>query len=478
MTAQKITAIEASYVVVPENGRQTVVRDHTVVVEGERIKQITDLYKGPADRRIKAEGRLLSPGFINCHTHAGCATYSRGLAEDQDLIEGSAFYHYFVPLLTIGYKNFTVEEYSALLEWDILEMVKKGSTTILEENFGGYDSVIEIIQRLGNRAYVSFSYPNQVSNIGFIDKDGKLKYPTPDPVAVGKGLKKGREMYDKHNGAADDRIRVRLSPTGPDTCPPEVLRETRQLADKLGCGISIHAAHHSTEVNYCKTVLHASPIQHLANTGILGPDAIITHVTYTDDNDRKLLAESQSTVVHCSYRKAREAVISPYYEYLQRGINVALGTDSFSSDISETIKMAGVLGKIKMERVGAPTAFDVIDSATLAGARGLGRDDLGQIKPGARADLILIDLTKPHNFPVIDPLKNFVYYSFGTDVETVMVNGKIVVENGKATTTDEDELRKRVKAAAERIWAIADLEGALPGVSLGGGSKLKKTSVA
>ena len=127
--------------------------------------------------------------------------------------------------------------------------------------------------------------------------------------------------------------------------------------------------------------------------------------------------------------------------------------------------MAAVLGKILMNRVGAPTAFDVINSATLAGARGLGRDDIGQLRPGAKADLILIDLTKPHNFPVIEPVKNFVYYSFGTDVETVMVNGKIIVENGTAVYTDEDALRTRVKAADERIWAIAARAGALPGVT-------------
>lgn len=459
--AGKVTAIEASYVLVPENGHQAVVRDKTVVVEGDRIREIVDRYDGPADRRIQAEGRLLSPGFINCHTHIGCATYSRGMAEDFDLVEGSAFYHYFVPLLTVGYKHFTKDEYAALLEWDILEMVKKGSTTVLEENFGGFDSVIDIVKRFGNRAYVSYSYPNSVSNIGYM-KDGKLCYPKPDVDAIMKGLRKGVEMHEMHNGSADDRIRVRLSPTGPDSCPPEVLRETRKIADKLGCGISIHAAHHSTEIDYCKNVFNATPIEHLANTGILGTDAILTHVTYTNDKDRQLLEKSHSTVVHCSYRKAREAVISPYYEYLERGINVALGTDSFSSDITETIKMAGVLGKIRMERVGAPTAFDVIDSATLAGARGLGREDLGRIQPGAKADLILIDLTQPHNFPVIEPVKNFVYYSFGSDVETVMVNGNIVIDKGKAVNTDENALRKRVKAAADRIWAIAESEDKMP----------------
>jgi len=464
---KKITVIEASYVAVPDNERQTILRNKSVVVEGDRIKQITDRYEGPADLRIQAEGRLLSPGFINGHTHVGAATYVRGIVEDQDLIPGSAFYHYVVPLMTVGYKNFTPDEFSAILEWDILEMVKKGATTILEENFGGFEKVVDIVKRLGNRAYVSPSYPSDVTNIGYI-KDGQLHYDKPEESAVAKGLQRNIEAYEKYNGAADDRIRVRLSPTGPDTCPPAILKATREAADRLGCGISIHAAHHQTEIEVCKRIFHSSPIGHLANTGVLGPDTIITHVTYTDENDQRLLAESKSTVVHCSYRKAREAVISPYLDYIQKGINVMVGTDSFSSDIMETMKMAAVLGKIRMGRVGAPTALDVFNSATLAGARGLGRNDVGRIAPGAKADLVLIDLTKPHNFPVIDPIKSLMYYSFGTDVETVIVDGRVVIDKGRAVNTDEEALRETVKKAVERIWAIADRGKVLPGVALSG----------
>ena len=462
---KKVTAIRASYIVVPEGDTQTVVRDGAIVIEGDRIREVCDRYDGPADLRIDAVGKLVSPGFINAHVHSGAAVYVRGLVEDQDLLEGSAFYHYVVPLIAVGAANFSVEEFSAIVEWDILEMVKKGSTTILEENFDHYEAVADIVRRLGNRAYISATYPSGHTNIGYI-KNGKLHYDPPSEGAAAAGLQRNIELHDRYAGSAEDRIRVRLSPTGPDTCPPEVLRATREAADRLGCGISIHAAHHATELSTCRKKFNATPIQHLANTGILGPDAMITHVTYTDEEDRRLLAESSSTVVHCSYRKAREAVIGPYWEYLSQGINVALGTDSYSSDITETIKMAAMLGKIRMKRVGVPTAIDVLNSATLAGARGLGRSDLGRIEPGAKADLVIIDLNQPHNCPVLDPIKNFVYYSVGTDVETVIVNGRVVVENRKALTTNEEDLRQRVTAAAERIWTIADREKVLGGVRL------------
>jgi len=461
----KVTAIKASYVAVPENGSQTIVRDKTVIVAGDRIERICDHYDGNPDVVIEAKGRLLSPGFINAHVHVGAATYVRGLCEDQDLMPGSALYHYVVPLILLASQNFTLDEFSAVVEWDILEMVKTGSTTILEENFDHYEVLIGVIERLGNRAYVSPTYPSGHTTIGFV-KDGKLQYEKPKAGAVEAGLQRNIELHNRFNGAADDRIRVRLSPTGPDTCPPEVLRATRETADRLGCGISIHAAHHAREIDFCRSAFGCSPIAHLRNTGILGPDAVVTHVTFTDASDQQLLAESKASVAHCSYRKAREAVIGPFHEYLRKGINVALGTDSYSSDITETIKTAAVLGKIREGRVGAPTALDAFNAATLGGALALGRDDIGQIKPGAKADLVLIDLSRPHNFPVIDPLKNFVYYSSGADVETVIVDGKIVVRNGQALTTNEDELRERVQAATQRIWAIADRQGVMPGLRL------------
>lgn len=458
-----VTAIRASFVAVPENNSHRVLRDHTVVIRDDRIEQVCERYDGPADTTIHAEGRMLSPGFINAHVHTGAATYVRGLCEDRDLLPGSAFYHYVVPLIAVGAVNFSLEEFAAVIEWDMLEMLKTGSTTILEENFDHYEVLVEVASRLGNRAYLSPTYPSGHGNIGYI-KDGKLHYDRPKEGAVMAGLERNVALHEKFNGCAEDRIRVRLSPTGPDTCPAEVLRETRKEADRLQCGISIHAAHHKTEFEICRSKYNATPIEHLANTGILGPDAVVTHVTFTDDHDRQLLADTKSTVAHCSYRKAREAVIGPFWEYIQRGINVALGTDSYSSDITETIRMAAVLGKIKLGRVGAPSAAQAFDAATIGGAQGLGRPDLGRIQPGAKADLVLIDLTKPHNCPVIDPIKNFVYYSSGGDVETVFVNGKIVVDRGRATNTDEHDLRERVRAATQRVWKLADQQGAVEGL--------------
>jgi len=113
-------------VVLPEGHSHRVLQDKTVVIRGDRIEQVCDDYAGHADVNINAQGRLLSPGFINAHVHTGAATYVRGLCEDRDLLPGSAFYHYVVPLIAVGAANFSLEEFAAVIEWDMLEMMKKG----------------------------------------------------------------------------------------------------------------------------------------------------------------------------------------------------------------------------------------------------------------------------------------------------------------------------------------------------------------
>ncbi len=153
---------------------------------------------------------MLVPGFINAHVHVGAATYVRGLCEDRDLLPGSAFYHYVVPLIAVGAANFSLEEFAAVIEWDMLEMLKKGSTTILEENFDHYEVLVGIAERLGNRAYLSPTYPSGHGNIGYI-KDGQLQYDRPAEGAVSAGLRRNiestctiqRPRQRSHSGAPE-----------------------------------------------------------------------------------------------------------------------------------------------------------------------------------------------------------------------------------------------------------------------------------
>jgi cytosine/adenosine deaminase-related metal-dependent hydrolase len=188
---------------------------------------------------------------------------------------------------------------------------------------------------------------------------------------------------------------------------------------------------------------------------------LVTHATYPEPSDFEVLRAASATVVHCPTRKAREATLSPFVEYLEAGVRTAFGTDAYNMDLVEDMKLAATLGKIKSGSVARPTAVDVVVAATRSAADGLGRADLGRIEAGATADLTVVALDGPHHAPVIDPLRSLVYYSTGTDVHTVLVDGRVVLQAGRAVNVDEAALRDEVERAAQRLWQAARARGAL-----------------
>jgi cytosine/adenosine deaminase-related metal-dependent hydrolase len=175
-----------------------------------------------------------------------------------------------------------------------------------------------------------------------------------------------------------------------------------------------------------------------------------------------VIARTRTNVIHCSYRKAKEGLNSPYWQFVERGVNVALATDSFSHDLIEDLRLGALLGKISQHKVGLPHAQHLITSATLGAARALGRRDLGQLEVGARGDAVAIDLSSPFNAPVFDPLRALVYYSSGADVKHSVVDGQPVVLNHKVVGSDMEVVSKKADAACRRIWQLSAERQALP----------------
>ena len=431
-----------------------------LVVENGVVASLEPNYRGRADVEIDAEGCLVVPGLVNCHTHAGCTPPARGVAEDLDLPEAGAFYHSVVPLLSLLYEHVTRDEFLAIMEWDATAMLLGGATTVVEENFGGADAWIELVDRLGFRSSLGLTYPGNVTAIGFV-QDGKVV--RDDPGDVASGLQRGLALHDDWHGAFGDRLRVHLSPHASDTVPEEVLRETKRLAGERGLTIHLHLAQHLSEIHaIAQSRDGQSPVRYLEEIGFLGPDVLATHVTYTDANDWDALARTGATVVHCPYRKAKEGLTSPFYEYVSRGVNVALATDSFSHDLVEDLRLAALLGKVREGAVGRPRAEEVLSCATWGAARALGRDDLGRLDPGARGDALVMDLGSPFTFPVLHPLRSLVYYSSSAAIRHSLVDGQPVVRDGSVVGSDTQDVARRAASACERIWTLAVAEGALP----------------
>ena len=433
-----------------------------VLIEGGKVVALEPQYRGPADQEIDAEGCLVIPGLINAHVHPGTSPRSRGLAEDIDLPAGAAYYHMTMPVQMYSPEVISAADLPGIIEWDCLAMLMGGATTIVAEQFGTADAWIALVERLGFRCDLGTTFPSTYSAIGYYDKQsGKVLLGDRGDVAA--GLRNNLALHDRWHGAFDDRLRVHLSPHGPDTVPEEVLRATREEASRRGIHIHLHLAQHKLELETVAAQSRGmSSVAYLESIGFLGPDVMATHCTYLQPGDYPILARTGTNCVHIAYRKAKEALTSPFREFFDHGINVALATDSYSHDFILDMKFAAMLGKIRSGGGGRITAETVLRSATWGAATALGRPDLGHLEPGAQGDVVIVDQTSVFNAPVFDPIKSLVYYSTAANIRATVVAGRPVVQNGRVLGADMAAVRAHTEACCRRLWSGAARRGVLP----------------
>jgi 5-methylthioadenosine/S-adenosylhomocysteine deaminase len=420
-----------------------------LVIEDGRVAIIEPQYKGRADIEIDADGCLVAPGLINAHVHPGTSPRSRGVAEDVTLPKGAAYYHMTMPLQMYSPKVISPDDLATIIEWDCLAMLLGGATTIVAEQFGGADPWVRLVERLGFRCDLGITYPSTYASIGYYE-NGRVVLG--DPGDVGSGLTANLGLYDRWHGAFDDRLRVHLSPHGPDTVPEDVLRETKKQALARDIHIHLHVAQHLMEREVIEKRSGLSSVAYLNSIGFLGPDVLATHCTYLDHGDFAILAQTKTSCVHVAYRKAKEAITSTFWEFIDRGINVALATDSYSHDLILDLKFAAMIGKIRAGAAGKIVAEQVMTCATWNAARALGREDLGRLEPGALGDVIVVNLSTPFNAPVFDPLKALIYYSNVADIRVTLVGGRPVVQAGRVLGSDMESVRAHTNDCCRRLW--------------------------
>src|SRR4029079_14815502 len=273
-----------------------------LVIEDGRVAIIEPQYKGRADIEIDADGCLVAPGLINAHVHPGTSPRSRGVAEDVTLPKGAAYYHMTMPLQMYSSKVISPDDLATIIEWDCLAMLLGGATTIVAEQFGGADPWVRLVERLGFRCDPGITYPSTYASIGYYE-NGRVVLG--DPGDVGSGLTANLGLYDRWHGAFDDRLRVHLSPHGPDTVPEDVLRETKKQALARDIHIHLHVAQHLMEREVIEKRSGLSSVAYLNSIGFLGPDVLATHCTYLDHGDFAILAQTKTSCVHVAYRKAK-----------------------------------------------------------------------------------------------------------------------------------------------------------------------------
>lgn len=431
-----------------------------LVEDGAIIDLGRDLPESGA-RVVDLPTHLLLPGLINVQTQAAAGAVVRGMAEDLSLVEGATYYTALSNVWPVAYREEFRDELRAITRWDIFGMLRTGTTTFVSRASIDIEGLLEAAGNMGLRVYGHPNLPLSVRHrLGYI-QEGKARR---DDVTtdMASELDDWHTLFKRYDGSYAGRVRVILGPASAHTVPLDILRKVRELADEVGCRITTHLAQAPAEVAETKVRYGKSPARVLDDAGLLRSDVIAAIAAFVDDEDLPLLKESGVYIAHCASRKSKEAITTPFLKFLEFGIPVALGTDAYFCDMVEEMKTAAMLGKIGDQRIDLPDAITVLRAATATGAAAVGRADLGKIARGAAADLVAVNLGKPHNSPVFDPLRMLVYYSNGNDVDFVMVDGKPLIEDGRPVFEDDAALARRAQAGAERIWEQAEREGAIP----------------
>lgn len=452
------TLLHGGDVVAYDQGGHRLLRGGALVVEDDRVVFVGRDYRGAVDRRIDTTGKLVIPGLINLHCHADTEAGGRLVADAgrRDYFQ-TGFLNYFAApkgAQPMGVRG----DRTRGARFALVEMLKSGCTTVVPIGPAD-DAMVETIGALGLRAYVSPAYK---SGTYVLDGDGVLSYEW-DEEAGRQGLERAKAFIEKHRGAHGDRVRGMLFPMQVDTCSPALLRATRAAANELGVGIEIHAGQNLLEFHEILRRHRKTPVELLEDTGLLGRDAIIGHCMISTAHhlaalpagrDLEILVRTGATVAHCPLVFARRGnALESFHRFRQAGVNVALGTDTYPRDLISEMRWATLLAKIVERDFTVATAGDALAAATLAGARALGRDDLGRLAPGAKADVVVVDMRKIRIGPYRDPIKAFVNCATTDDVEQVFVDGRVVLEGGRVVGVDEQALLADAQAEAERQWA-------------------------
>ncbi len=413
------------------------VRDGVIVAVGTR----GDLEGVTAAETIDAAGKLLMPGLVNAHTHLGDSLF-RSLVEELPL-------EAWLERLWISEREFVSRERVELgARLSMAEMIRGGTTCALDM-FWFPEAAADAALGAGFRL---------VTGPIFFDFDG------PDGLAVERRIAAGERWLERY--AAEPLITPCVQPHNALTVSPEGLRAARDLADRAGALFHTHCSETATEVRQTTERFGHTPVAHLDDLGILDDHTVLAHCVHLVDDDFARLRRSGAAVLHNPLSNLKlGSGIAPVARMLEEGIPVAIGTDgpvsSNDLDMWTAMRFAGLLQRgVHMDPVLTP-AREVVRMATTVGAEALGLGEVGRLAEGYRADLILIDLARPHLMPMYDVYGHLVYTVGRDDVRSVMVDGRWVMRDRTLETIDEATvLAEMEQLAAEIEHHAASLEPA------------------
>jgi 5-methylthioadenosine/S-adenosylhomocysteine deaminase len=393
-------------------------------IEGNRIAAIgaAGALAQPSDEIIDCRDMLVMPGFVNTHTHL-CAGLFRGLAEDVNRASWGADYR--IP----GQERFALDDYLLSARLACQEQLLNGVTCVADR-WSHMDMIAEEIAASGLRAIVGHT---------LTDQSGAGEWSVAEALIERWGVSPGH------------RVAAGLAPRAPDACADDVLRRCARMSEHHGCRVFIHAAQSEQEIARLRERGYDGALACLENNGLVGPHVVAAHCIYLSAAEIARWGASRIAIAHCPASNLKIEARTLAVHKLLGSTAIGLGTDWAASDnamdMFAEMRLAALVGKLLADDPTALPVDSVLRLATIDGAGVLGLDGaIGSVEPGKRADLIVLDLTRPEASPAHDIAAN-VLYSMGVRcVRDVIVDGAVLVRNGEAARVDVAALRQEMAA--------------------------------
>ena len=433
---QQVDLLITNALIVTVDTHLSVIENGYVAVKVGKIIAIAEMETSisfQAVKTIDASGMLIVPGLVNTHTHTGNTIY-RGFADDMYLQEWLK--NYIFPLEA----KFCSEETVRLsAQLSIIEMIRSGTTTFSDMYYYEHE-VAKVVDEVGVRAHLAETI---------------LDFPGPNSKTSSEGLKYTEELLQ--NWSNHPLIKVGVAPHAPYTCNGDTLKKAKELADKYGALFHLHLSETKTEVENCLKEHQFTPTQYLDELGVWNQNSFAVHCVHLNEKDKEVLISQKVAISHNPQSNMKLASgAAPIQDMLNKGALVAIGTDGTASNnnlnMFEEMDMAAKLQKLSTNDPTSLDAKTVFQLGTIKGAELLQwNQEIGSLEVGKKADMILIDINQPQLTPMYNPYSHLIYAMNGSEVQTVIINGRIVMENRKLTTIDEEEVLDKVKFLAKKI---------------------------
>ncbi|HEY1934321.1 MAG TPA: amidohydrolase family protein [Acetobacteraceae bacterium] len=428
--------------------------DADIAFDGGILTFVGRNHPGTADEAIDGRGLMVMPGLVNIHAHPSSEPMNKGLIDE---------------IGSPGFYNSSLYEYLPIFRADaeaiphcvrvaLSELLLSGVTTLADLSMA-HPGWLDLLAESGMRVCVAPMF----RSARWYTKNGHLVEYAWDEAAGEKAMAEALTLIDRAEQHPSGRLFGMVVPAQIDTCTPDLLRDSFAEATARGLAWQIHAAQSVSEFHEITRRHGHTPIGWLDHLGLLSERSIIGHGLFLDDHpstpwhtrtDLQRLAETGTTVAHCPTVFARRGItLKDFGRYRRAGVNMGIGTDTYPHNMLDELRLVSYLARTQAGDPRSLTSTDLFEAATTGGARALGRDDIGRLAAGCRADLVLVDLTHPMMRPTHDPVRSLLYAAGDRAVRAVFVDGQKVVENGCVLTMDYPGAAAALHDAQERVKA-------------------------